>query len=147
MWYNYQENFAMMENSILTKCDFYGKELPSGHRCPSCPVAEDCQEAYEIREDHRLFADLTIKKIFKKVDIVIRRIGPAYHKRTLLGFRENGARISLFGASDTSLVLRLEYDGGRVLDSGKIFTFYQGWKATKNYKQITEAWLGKVREL
>lgn len=40
----------MTQNSIWARCELYGKELPPGHSCPAnCPVAEDCQEQFEVQ--------------------------------------------------------------------------------------------------
>jgi len=129
-------------------CELFGLNLPSGHRCPPCLLANDCQEAYEANNENSLFVGLTHADVLEKVFLAIdRKAAPTYHKMTLLGIRENGARISLFGIRDASLVLRLEYDGGRVLDSAKILEFYQGWHTTAGYIQATKSWLEKVQSL
>lgn len=129
-------------------CELFGLKLPSDHRCPPCAMAIDCQEAFEIKKGNGLFADLTHADIWDKIFLAIdRKAAPTYHKLTLLGIRESGARLSLFGASDTSLVLRLEYDGGRIEDSAKVMEFYRGWHTTVGYIEATKRWLEKIQSL
>ena len=132
-----QEVKKKMEN-----CKYFGKELPSEHRCPPCPVAEECQRAFENGD---IFS-LTSPKILAIVTKIIteKHNVPGYQKSTTLGYRGNEGRIVLYRANDCQLVLRLENGTRLPVDSGQVMVYYHRWRIADDSVKNIESWLDKI---
>lgn len=95
-----------------------------------------------------IFKDLTHTYIWQKLNRVLNEQNqPGYGNSTALGLRENGARMMLHCPRDGKLVLRLEYGGGHILDSGYILEYYDHWMTTPSCIERVKRWLEKVKEL
>lgn len=96
-----------------------------------------------------MFNDLTSAQIWEKITAIMDKAEsiPGHGQTTILGIQENHNRICLYGIYGNAIHLRLEYNGGQKLDSGRILEYRDRWKTTATCILATQQWLEQIHKI